>query len=800
MKISSVLGKVLSDALVLAKKSGHEFLTPEHLLRAALNTEVVCGVLSQAGTDLKKLRDGIDFFLDTKVPCVDDPSSKGPLESVAFQSVMNRAVFNCVSSERSAVDVTDVLVSMLDEKKNYCCYYLMISGVDRVMLLEAISRMRRQERPSAQPGIIQLSEGDPSVQGMNPAANRKNALERFTVDMTAAASRGEYDLLVGRQDEIERTIQILCRRVKNNPLHVGDAGVGKTAVTQGLAQRIVQGKVPPELKESRIFSLDIGALMAGSKFRGDFEERLHAVVDEIVKLKNAILFIDEIHMIMGAGSNGTSNMDAANLLKPALASGKMRVIGSTTFEEFSKSFEKDHALARRFQKIDILEPSRSETVKILNGLLPRYESYHNVRYQKSAVENAVDLAVQFLADRRLPDKAIDIIDEAGALAKIKKNGGFEGIPVARLQLSDEAEPAVSAYTEEAVVTTQLIRRVVSKMAHVPLESMTGGEKEQLSAMESRLKSQIFGQNKAVEHVVKAVKRARAGLKNPDKPDASFLFVGPTGVGKTELARCLAANLGVPLLRYDMSEYQERHTVSRLIGSPAGYVGYEAGGLLTDDVRKNPHSVILFDEIEKAHQDIYNVFLQVLDYGVLTDNQGRKADFRNCIIIMTSNAGARDMERPSLGFGIEGMETEVNSDSLDLMEAVQREFSPEFRNRLDAIIPFDHLEKSVVLNVVRKEWKKLADRLLSKKVRLFVTERCENHLLESGYSRSMGARNLSRIIEEKIADPLVDEVLFGSLSKGGKVVADFIGGEVTFTFDEGAEAMQMAGVQTPEFFV
>ena len=481
-------------------------------------------------------------------------------------------------------------------------------------------------------------------------------------------------------------------------------------------------------------------------------------------------------MIIGAGTNGNSSMDAANLLKPMLSAGKIRVIGSTTFDEYSKNFEKDRALARRFQKIDIVEPTRDETVKIVNGLLSKYESYHNVKYQKSAVEAAVDLSIQYLADRRLPDKAIDIIDEAGALAKIKRNGGFQG----ESNKNDKT-------SEVAIVNSSVIRKIVSKMAHVPLETVTGGEKENLLTLEANLKSQIFGQNKAVELVVKAVKRSRAGLKNPDKPDASFLFVGPTGVGKTELARSLASSLGVPLLRYDMSEYQERHTVSRLIGSPAGYVGYESGGLLTDDVRKNPHAVILFDEIEKAHPDIFNVFLQVMDYGFLTDNQGRKSDFRNCIIIMTSNAGARDLERATLGFEIEDSESSYHTDSIELKEAVEKEFTPEFRNRLDAIVPFAHLEKDIVLNVVRKEWKKLAARFASKKVRLFVTEKCEEYLLDSGYSREMGARNLARTVDEKIASPLVDEVLFGALSRGGTVVADFIGGEVVFNFGEGIQS-------------
>ena len=783
MKISSLLGKILSEALLLAKKSNHEFFTPEHLLFAALESDQVCELLDSAGCKIELLKQDLEDYLQSKIPLRADSlenSEKNPLETLGFQSVMNRAVFHCVSSSRTIVDVPDVLVSMLDEKKNYCSYFLLRNGAERMKLLEIISRMKNAAEAIEQENY----RNSPMFDSQNSAGKgRKSALEKFCVDMTKEAAKGSYDKFIGREEEIERTIQILCRRVKNNPLHVGDAGVGKTAVTQGLAQRIVEGRVPSELKDSKIYSLDIGLLLAGSKFRGDFEERLHAVVDEVVAKKNAILFIDEIHMIMGAGTNGNTNIDAANLLKPVLATGKMRVIGSTTFEEYSKNFEKDRALARRFQKIDILEPTPHETLKILMGLLPKFEQYHRVKYQKSAIQAAVDLSVQYISDKRLPDKAIDIIDEAGALLKIQKNGGFEGIHLAKIQLADETVPAVSEFFVTPTVNVSTIKKVVAKMAHVPIQNLTGGEKEKLYSLEKTLKTQIFGQDKAVEAVVKSVKRSRAGLKNPDKPDASFLFVGPTGVGKTELARCLANQLGVPLLRYDMSEYQERHTVSRLIGSPAGYVGYENGGLLTDDVRKNPHAVILFDEIEKAHPDIYNVFLQVLDYGFLTDNQGRKADFRNSIIIMTSNAGARDLEKSPLGF-TSSKENSYETDSIELKSAVEKEFSPEFRNRLDAVVAFGHLEKEIVLNVVQKEWKKLAKRLEHKKVHLFVTERCEEKLLELGYSREMGARNLARTVDEKIANPLVDEVLFGKLSKGGTVVADVIADEITFTFEDG----------------
>ena len=622
---------------------------------------------------------------------------------------------------------------------------------------------------------------------MNPQEEKENVLEKYGRNIIEDAKAGKIDPVIGRDEEIRSITRVLSRKTKNNPVLIGEPGVGKTAIVEGLALRILKGDVPSSLKNKTIWELDMAALVAGAKYHGEFEERLKNVLNEVKKSEgDIIMFIDEIHMIMGAGTNGNSSMDAANLLKPVLASGKMRVIGSTTFEEYTKNFEKDRALVRRFQKIDVLEPSQEETIKIVNGLLPCYEAYHNVRYQKSAVEAAVKLSVQYLADRRLPDKAIDIIDEAGALAKIKKNGGFEGIAKNYIQLSDETQPAVTELSEAANVSASIIKKVVSKMAHVPLETVNGGERDRLMGLEKNLREQIFGQDKAVDMVVRAVKKSRAGLKNPERPDASFLFVGPTGVGKTELARSLAQNMGIPLLRYDMSEYQERHTVSRLIGSPAGYVGYESGGLLTDDVRKNPHTVILFDEIEKAHPDIYNVFLQVLDYGFLTDNQGRKADFRNCIIIMTSNAGAREMERPALGFEFERVASTYETDSVELKEAVEKAFSPEFRNRLDGIVPFAHLEKDVVLNVVRKEWKKLAARLASKKVRLFVTEKCEEYLLEEGYSRTMGARNLARAVESRLADPLVDEVLFGSLSKGGTVVADIIGGEITFNFGEGAK--------------
>lgn len=765
MKISPLLGKILSEALFNVRQARHQFLTPEHILAAALNSEPVADMLGACGADINQLRSDTADFLDKKVPKhpfgADVPDS-APAETLGFQSVMNRAVFHCVASDRDAVDITDVLVSMFDEKKNYCSYILKTNGIDKQHLIEVIAKIR-----SVSGGQPNFDANAAPAQEKNSGNKRKTALERYCVNMTEKAKNGDYDTLVGRKDEIERTIQVLCRRVKNNPLHVGDAGVGKTAVTQGLADRIVKGLVPDELKGFSIYSLDLGLMLAGSKFRGDFEERIHAVTDEIASCKKAILFIDEIHMIMGAGSNGNSGMDAANLLKPMLTGGKLRCIGSTTFEEYAKNFEKDRALVRRFQKIDITEPSRDETVKIIEGLLPHYEKYHNVKYSKSVVENAVDLSIQYISDKRLPDKAIDVIDEAGAYTKIKAGGGFTG--KAAIQLASVTEISSPDYdVKPRNVSNSAIFKVISKMSRVPVENLSGIEKDNLKNLEINLCSRIFGQNDAVNIVVNAVKRARAGIKNPEKPEACFLFVGPTGVGKTELARSLAEVLGEPLLRYDMSEYQERHTVSRLVGSPPGYVGYDSGGQLTDDVRKNPHSVILFDEIEKAHEDIYNIFLQVMDYGMLTDTQGRKVDFRNCIIIMTSNAGARDIEKGRMGFG--GDKVSITNDKISFKEAVEKEFSPEFRNRLDAVVPFAHLEPEIILSVVRKEWKRLALRLEAKKVILTLSPECEAYLAEIGYSREFGARNLSRIVEEKIATPLVDEILFGALSRGGTVAA------------------------------
>jgi ATP-dependent Clp protease ATP-binding subunit ClpA len=788
MTISPQLSKILSRSFADARLARHEFFTPEHVLKAALDIMPVRDLLLVCGADVDSIRSNVSDYLEKQVPVLPAEQGKNqpaePIETVGFQAIMNRAVYHCVSSDKSAVDITDVLVSMLDETKNYCAYYLRSGGLDRLHFLEVLGYIKngpgsnlpaniesvyneiaQQDDNSPEktekdfvPDYAQQKEpGAPDPQGP-AAAQKKSALERYTVDLTKLAAEGKLDVLVGREAEIDRTIQILCRRIKNNPLHVGDAGVGKTAITEGLAARIAGGNVPDTLRGFSIYSLDMGSLIAGTKFRGDFEDRLHRITDELLKKKKAILFIDEIHTIVGAGATGSGAMDAANLLKPVLVSGEIRCIGSTTFEEYKKTFEKDRALSRRFQKIDVIEPSENETVKILKGLKPKYESYHGVRYSDEALKEAVGLSMQFLPDRRLPDKAIDIMDEAGSYLRIHSQGGFRG---------HRQKTGVSTETEtysRPVVTATLVRRITADIARVPVQTVTTGEKEKLRSLEGALGAQIFGQDKAVKAVTQAVKRARAGFRDRDKPEANFLFVGPTGVGKTELARCLAVVLGEKLLRFDMSEYQEKYTVSRLIGSPPGYVGFEEGGLLTDSVRKEPHAVILLDEIEKAHEDIYNVLLQVMDYGFLTDNQGRRADFRNCIIIMTSNAGARDMEKPEIGFG-SGKE---ENDAASLREAVNKVFSPEFRNRLDAVIPFRHLEKDVVRSIVSKEIASLAARLTAKKVTLSVSDDCVGWLSDTGYSREFGARNIARTVDEKIAAPLVDEVLFGKLADGGTV--------------------------------
>ncbi|MCL2211998.1 MAG: ATP-dependent Clp protease ATP-binding subunit ClpA, partial [Treponema sp.] len=704
----------------------------------------VQGVLFSCGADLEQIRSGMETFFEQKMPI----SSGEPTKTVGFHNVIERALIHCKTAQKEMIDVADILVSLYDEERCYSGYYLRKAGIKRLELLHVLSHSYGGD------GFISSDKkettADDDVDGQKKGG-KKAALDRYAIDLTALARDHKLEPVIGREEELARTIQVLCRRMKNNPIHVGDSGVGKTAITEGLAQRIIAGNVPPVLKDFNIYSLDMGALVAGTKYRGDFEERIKRVVEEMLKKEKAILFIDEIHTLVGAGAVSGGALDASNLLKSALTSGKLRCIGSTTHEEYNKFFEKDRALSRRFQKIDINEPTQEVAVDILMGVKSKYEDYHHVHYSDEVVQTAVRLSAQFITERRLPDKAIDVIDEAGAFARIE---------------AYKSSTVQDAQIEKVEIALPVIEAVVSKIARIPQRTVGENEKDKLKDLETRLKERVFGQDDAVAAVVKAVKRSRAGFRSEGKPVANFLFAGPTGVGKTELARQLAEILGVGIIRFDMSEYQEKYTVSRLIGSSPGYVGYDEGGQLTEAVRKQPHAVVLLDEIEKAHQDIFNILLQIMDYATLTDNQGRKADFRNIILIMTSNAGAREIGKGLIGFG-----DRVQDDSA-VNDAVEKLFTPEFRNRLDAVVRFGHLSRDIMVSIVQKELDAFTAQLAEKHVTLTVTGSCVDHLAEEGYSKEFGARNAGRLIEDKIKSFFVDEVLFGRLSEGGSAVVDW----------------------------
>jgi ATP-dependent Clp protease ATP-binding subunit ClpA len=721
----------------------HEFITPEHLLYACLFFDEGREIVVHCGGDPVRLKKALEKHLDEA-----DSSSAAmtrAVQSLGFQSVLERAAWHTSSAQKEILELGDLLVSLLEERESHASFFLQREGITRMILLNYISH-----------GISALADGR-GEQPRNPGTREGEAaredkeepnkfLRAYTTELTARAKTGEMDPLIGREEILERTIQVLCRRFKNNPVHVGEPGVGKTAITEGLAQRVAAGQVPERLRDVKIYSLDMGSVLAGTRFRGDFEERMKRVLAELQKLEKAILFIDEIHNIVGAGAVSGGSMDASNILKPALVSGKLRCIGSTTYDEYRKYFEKDGALSRRFQKVEVPEPSIEDTVRILDGLRERYEGYHHVAYSEEGLRAAAELSSRYISDRRLPDKAIDVIDEAGAFVSMHRCE------------TDAAADAVAVGARE-------IERVVARIARIPEKSVSSTDVEKLKELESELKARIFGQDEAVERVVEAVKRSRAGFREPDKPIASLLFVGPTGVGKTELARQLASTLGVPLLRYDMSEYQEKHAVAKFVGAPPGYVGYEEGGLLTEAVRKNPHAVLLLDEIEKAHADIFNSLLQVMDYATLTDNNGKKADFRNVVLLMTSNAGAREIGRQAIGF--EGQPIQRDA----VFKALERTFSPEFRNRLDGVVNFQGLSEAVVLKIVKKTVADFSAQLVGKKVLLTVTDDCYAWLARKGYSPEFGAREIARLVQDKIKRFFVDEVLFGSLREGGDALAD-----------------------------
>ncbi len=770
---------ILNRAFLLAKERGHEYFTPEHILYSALDFETPLEIFQQCDVDIKVLGESLLSYMEKHIPKIEDGSE--PVQTTGLMDVLERMVTHIAASGREIVYPADLIVALYDEAESYGSYYLKKAGLGRLDLLNVVSHGLDEEDDEDPEGEDFSEDGNYSEtlfeegemgERMDRAGRKKKkaALEKFTTNLTALAEEGKLEPLIGRREILERTIQVLCRRMKNNPLHVGEPGVGKTAISEGLAQRIVSGDVPDQLRDYRIYSLDMGALLAGTKYRGDFEERMKQVMAELAEEEKSILFIDEIHTIVGAGSVSGGSMDASNLLKPALVRGKLKCIGSTTYGEYKKYFEKDHALARRFQKIDVPEPTHEETLDILRGLKGVFEDHHKVTYTDEALEGAVRLSAIHIQERFLPDKAIDVIDEAGSwkvlYGRTPGEGGDapggEDADYGGDLFSDEGGKGETSQAGDGPipVTLEDVERVVARIARIPEKSVSSDERGHLQDLKDRICSQLFGQDDAVNRVVQAIKRSRAGFGNQDKPVASFLFVGPTGVGKTELARQLAEELGITLLRFDMSEYQEKHTVSRLIGSPPGYVGFEEGGLLTEGVRKHPHAVLLLDEIEKAHQDIYNILLQIMDYATATDNQGRKADFRHVILIMTSNAGARNIGKPTIGFDSR------NQDWGAVDAEVEKTFSPEFRNRLDRIVPFAHLPQEVVEDIVRKEIKAFRAVLEEKKVSLEITRQAVSFLAEKGYSPEFGARNVSRMVDEKIKEFFVDAVLFGDLARGG----------------------------------
>ncbi len=736
MELNPVLNDILMTAFNEAKFKKHEYMTPEHLLYAILQYEEGRSIIEASGGDVRVIKHNIEEFFNEKMETVEIDE---PKQSSGFQNVMERAIWHTASSQKEILDVGDVLVSILEEEESFAAYFMSLEGITRYELLKFISHGVSVFPHEPYEDLGEYEEAEDK----NEKKTGEKFIEMFTTELTEKARNGEIDPLIGRDDIIERTIQVLCRRTKNNPVHVGDPGVGKTAITEGLALRIAEGNVPEKLKGLKIYSLDIGSLLAGTKFRGDFEERMKKVIQELKKMKDVILFIDEIHNVVGAGAVSGGSMDASNMLKPVLTSGDVKCIGSTTYEEYKKFFDKDRALSRRFQKIEIPEPDVEDTIKILNGIKDKYEEFHKVKYTDESLRAAAELSSKYINDRHLPDKAIDVIDEAGSFARIYN----------------------FAQSDIIEIGTAEVERIVAKMAKLPEKSVSSSEKTRLKDLSLDLKKEIFGQESAIEMVVTAIKRSRAGFGNPLKPIASLLFVGPTGVGKTELARQLALSLGVELHRFDMSEYQEKHTVARLIGAPPGYVGYDEGGLLTEVIRKTPYAVLLLDEIEKAHSDIFNTLLQVMDYATLTDNTGKKADFRNVIIIMTSNAGAREIGKKQVGFD----ERHVKGDAID--KAVDRLFSPEFRNRLDATVTFNDLSEEIILDIVGKEIDTFSAQLKDKKVTLEVTPECRKWLAKKGYSREFGARQIGRLVQDKLKGFFVDEVLFGKLSDGGHAVAD-----------------------------
>ena len=746
---ASALETTLHKALDAATTRRHEYATLEHLLLALIDDEHASKVMSACGVDLGELKTTVAHYLDTELDALRVDQATDPSPTSGFQRVVQRAILHVQSSGRDEVTGANVLVALFSERESYAVYFLQQQDMSRLDAVSYISHGVGKGSQAPEPREVKGAEEEKPQAKADGKGKSESALKQFCVDLNEKAKNGKVDPLIGRAAEVDRTVQILCRRSKNNPLYVGDPGVSKTAIAEGLARKIIEGDVPDVLKPAIIYSLDMGALLAGTRYRGDFEERLKAVVNELEKLPHAVLFIDEIHTVIGAGATSGGAMDASNLLKPALSGGTIRCIGSTTYKEFRNHFEKDRALLRRFQKIDVNEPSIEDTVKILNGLRTAFEDHHSVKYTPDAIKTAVELSARYINDRKLPDKAIDVIDEVGAMQML--------VPPSK---------------RKKTITAKEIEAVIATMARIPPKSVSKDDTKALATLETDLKRVVFGQDMAIEKLASAIKLSRAGLRDPDKPIGNYLFTGPTGVGKTEVARQLASIMGIPLQRFDMSEYMERHSVSRLIGAPPGYVGYDQGGLLTDAVDQQPHSVLLLDEIEKAHPDLFNILLQVMDNGKLTDHHGKTVDFRNTILIMTTNAGASDMARETVGFGNVTREGEDE-------QAVQRMFTPEFRNRLDAIVPFGYLPPEVVARVVDKFILQLELQLADRGVHIKLDDEAKQWLTDKGYDKLYGARPMGRLIQEKVKQPLAEELLFGKLVHGGEVTVKLKDGALSF---------------------